>query len=115
MSRFSVDAADIDRMSGSTVLSYGQDSAVKVSKFWILLTLSGFIATAGVASDSPATVIGAMIVAPLMTPILGIALALVLAKRKYLVHSLFAVLGGALLVMSIAFFFSMIEPLGMFT
>jgi uncharacterized membrane protein len=35
-----------------------------------LLLLSAVIATAGVVSDSTATVIGAMIIAPLMTPIL---------------------------------------------
>jgi hypothetical protein len=33
-----------------------------------LLLLSAVIATAGVVSDSTATVIGAMIIAPLMTP-----------------------------------------------
>jgi len=45
------------------------------SRFWILLLLAAVIATAGVVADSTATVIGAMIVAPLMTPILGTALA----------------------------------------
>jgi len=39
------------------------------------------IATAAVVSDSTATVIGAMIIAPLMTPILGIVLGVVTADR----------------------------------
>jgi hypothetical protein len=38
--------------------------------------LAAVIASAGGVSDSTATVIGAMIVAPLMTPILGIVLAM---------------------------------------
>jgi hypothetical protein len=38
------------------------------------------IAAAGVVGDSTATVIGAMIVAPLMTPIPGIVLAVVLGR-----------------------------------
>jgi len=42
------------------------------SRFWILITLASIIAAAGVAADSTVTVMGAMIVAPLMTPILGI-------------------------------------------
>ena len=71
MQRLRVDAADIERMSETTNLSYGPNSAAKTSKYWILLTLAGIIAAAGVAADSPATVVGAMIVAPLMTPIMG--------------------------------------------
>jgi hypothetical protein len=39
----------------------------RLSRFWLLLLLSAVIATAGVVSDSTATVIGAMIIAPLMT------------------------------------------------
>ncbi len=50
------------------------DSGAKRSAFWIMLTLSGIIAVAGVVADSTATVIGAMIVAPLSTPILGAGL-----------------------------------------
>ena len=42
-----------------------------------MLTLAGMIAIAGVLTDSTATVIGAMIIAPLGTPILGIALGIV--------------------------------------
>jgi len=41
----------------------------RVSRFWILLVLSSVIAAVGLASDSTATVIGAMTIAPLMFPI----------------------------------------------
>ena len=61
--------------------------AQKLSRFWLLLTLSSIIAAAGVVGDSTATVIGAMIVAPLMTPILGTMLAVVLGDRKNLLRS----------------------------
>jgi len=115
MKQFRVDEADIGRMTEKTVLSYGPNTAAKTSSFWILLALAGVIATAGVAADSTATVIGAMIVAPLMTPILGTAFSLVIAERHYLARSLLAVLGGALLVISIAFLFGMVEPLGLLT
>jgi uncharacterized hydrophobic protein (TIGR00271 family) len=115
MKLFRIDEADIERMAEKTVLSYGPNTAAKTSKFWILLFLAGIIATAGVAADSPATVVGAMIVAPLMTPIMGTAFALVIAKRHYLARSILAVLGGALLVISTAFLFSMLQPLGLLT
>lgn len=77
----------------------------KTSKFWILLVLAAIIATAGVLADSTATVIGAMIVAPLMTPILGTALALVLADKSNLARSLGLVTAGAAAVVALAFVF----------
>ena len=60
----------------------GPDKGQRLSRFWLLLTLAAVIAAAGVVGDSTATVIGAMIVAPLMTPILGTMLAVVLADRS---------------------------------
>lgn len=50
------------------------DVRAKQSAFWIMLLLSAVIAAGGVLTDSTATVIGAMIIAPLSTPIMGIAL-----------------------------------------
>lgn len=115
MARLQVDGADIERMANKTLLSYGPNSGAKVSQFWILLALAGVIATAGVVSDSTATVIGAMIVAPLMTPILGSAFALVLADRHRAVRSLVTVVGGAALVIAIGIGFGLIEPLDVIT
>ena len=43
-------------------------------RFVVMLFLSTVIATYGVVGDSTATVIGAMIVAPLMTPIMAVSL-----------------------------------------
>ncbi len=67
----------------------------KLSRFWMLLVLAAIIASAGVVADSTATVIGAMIVAPLMTPILGTMLGVVLADRRNLARSVLLVLAGA--------------------
>jgi uncharacterized hydrophobic protein (TIGR00271 family) len=46
-------------------------------RFYILVAVSTLIASFGLISDSTAVIIGAMLVAPLMTPIFGISLALV--------------------------------------
>jgi uncharacterized membrane protein len=73
----------------------GPEVRQRSSRFWILITLASIIAAAGVAADSTATVIGAMIVAPLMTPILGTMLSVVLADRTNLIRSLLHVAGGA--------------------
>ncbi len=53
------------------------DRRAKVSQFWVLLVLASAIAAGGVIGNSTPAVIGAMIVAPLATPIYGVALATV--------------------------------------
>ena len=104
-----VTADDIERMTTATFIEPSIRSRSS-SRFWVLLVLASIIATAGVVSDSTATVIGAMIVAPLMTPILGVAVGLVLADRHPLLRSMALVLLGACLVIAVAFLISMIVP-----
>ena len=82
----------------------------KQSAFWVLLTLAAIIAGSGVVEDSDATVIGAMIVAPLMTPILGTALAVVLADRARIVRGVTTVLAGAALVVALGFLLGLLVP-----
>ncbi|WNM24886.1 DUF389 domain-containing protein [Demequina capsici] len=55
----------------------GEDRLSKLGAWWVMLVLSVAIATYAVLADSTAVVIGAMLVAPLMVPILGLAGALV--------------------------------------
>ncbi len=110
----SVTPTDVHRMVDAVYID-GPVRGRMQSKFWILLLLAAVIATAGVVADSTATVIGAMIVAPLMTPILGTALAVVLADHRHVVSSVSLVVGGALLVVAIAFVIGFIDsPLDAF-
>ncbi|MEU2022182.1 DUF389 domain-containing protein [Streptomyces sp. NPDC016469] len=95
-----VDADAVRRMTGALFIERGLRSPSS-TRFWGLLVLAAVIASAGVVGDSTATVIGAMIVAPLMTPILGCALALVLARRRQVVRCLLLVAGGSLAVVAI--------------
>lgn len=77
------------------------DRVGKRSGFLIMLVLSGVIATAGVIGDSTATVIGAMIIAPLATPIMGMALGIVVGDRHLLARSFAWVAGGFVIVVLI--------------
>ncbi|MBB3039986.1 putative hydrophobic protein (TIGR00271 family) [Hoyosella altamirensis] len=77
------------------------DIQAKRSAFWTMLALSGVIATAGVITDSTATVIGAMIIAPLSTPILGMALGVVTGSIRLIARSAAVVAFGALVVVVI--------------
>ncbi|MCA0295045.1 MAG: TIGR00341 family protein [Actinobacteria bacterium] len=95
--------ADVERMMSRLLLTEGADRPNKLSAFWVLIVLSTVIATAGVMADSTATVIGAMIVAPLMTPILGTALSVVLSRRRLILLNLGMILLGAACVVAISF------------
>ncbi|MBW9094880.1 TIGR00341 family protein [Microbacterium jejuense] len=82
------------------------DRAGKRSGFLIMLVLSAIVAIAGVLTDSTATVIGAMIIAPLGTPILGIALGIVRGHLSLVVRSILWVLTGLGLVILLGLAFS---------
>ncbi|MEJ2746732.1 MAG: DUF389 domain-containing protein, partial [Anaerolineae bacterium] len=70
-------------------------------QFFILITLSAMIAALGLLVNSPAVVIGAMLVAPLMSPIVGTGMAIVLGDARFLRLSLGAVLRGVLLAIGV--------------
>jgi uncharacterized hydrophobic protein (TIGR00271 family) len=105
--RLTVSADDVTRMTSSVFID-GPALGRAASRFWVLLILAAVIATSGLVADSTATVIGAMIVAPLMTPILGVALSIVLADHRHLVRSALLVIGGALVVIAIGALVSLI-------
>ncbi|MEP7358485.1 MAG: DUF389 domain-containing protein [Anaerolineales bacterium] len=63
--------------------------------FFILVVLSCAIATFGLMTDSPAVIIGAMLVAPLMSPILGLSLASVSGQRRMFERAVVALVQGA--------------------
>jgi uncharacterized hydrophobic protein (TIGR00271 family) len=88
----------------------GPDASRKLSRFWILLALAAVIASAGIVADSTATVIGAMIVAPLMTPILGLVLSIVTGDGANALRSLGLVVAGAALVVLIGYLVAMLVP-----
>lgn len=70
---------------------HGSDPRIN---YYLLLLLSALIATFGLLANSPAVVIGAMLVSPLMTPIFGVALSLVLGDTKLLRSATLALGGG---------------------
>lgn len=71
--------------------------------FFMLLTLSTVIATNGLIADSAATVIGAMIIAPLMQPIGAMAYGLASTNRRLLLQASLTTIAGVLCTVSIAF------------
>ena len=71
--------------------------------FFILLALATAIATFGLLSNSAATIIGAMIIAPLMIPIMSLAFSLVILDFRLVSYSLVRLFLGIALTILIAF------------
>jgi len=65
--------------------------------YYMLISLSAMIASLGLIVNSVAVVIGAMLVAPLMSPIIGSGMAIVLGDERFLRRSIGAVVQGAVL------------------
>lgn len=78
------------------------DSVQKQVGFWVLLVLSVVIATLGVLADSTAVVIGAMLVAPLMTPIMGVAAGIVNGWMRRVLAAFATVAGGVAVAIGVA-------------
>lgn len=100
---------DLEHLQDHLDLAHG-DRASKVSAFWTMLTLSAIIAVAGVLGNSTATVIGAMIIAPLGVPIMGIALGIVRGDGGIVARSGGFVAGGVVLVIAIGLLASAMLP-----
>ncbi|MBI5503375.1 MAG: DUF389 domain-containing protein, partial [Deltaproteobacteria bacterium] len=81
----------------ATVLSDIDQGSQATAVYYVLLGLSELIAGFALMINSDATLIGANVVAPLMTPIFGVALGLMRGDLRLLRAALVAEFGGALL------------------
>jgi len=79
--------------------------------FFLLVVLSCIIATLGLLTDSPAVIIGAMLVAPLMSPIIGLGLASLTGDGILLRNAGIALLRGAITAVLIAAILTLINRL----
>jgi uncharacterized hydrophobic protein (TIGR00271 family) len=66
-------------------------------RFYLLLSTSALIAAFGLIANSAAVIIGAMLVSPLMTPIIGSALGLVIGDARLFANALRSVVVGTVL------------------
>ena len=83
-----------------------------VVRFTTLIVLSSAIAAFGLIADSAAVVIGAMLVAPLMTPILATAAAMTMNESRRLLHSMAILFYGTVLAVFVGWAVSAIASSG---
>jgi uncharacterized hydrophobic protein (TIGR00271 family) len=77
--------------------------------FFVLVVLSSVIATLGLVADSPAVIIGAMLVAPLMSPIIGLGLASITGDARLFRDAVVGLLEGAFLAVVISTLLAMVN------
>jgi uncharacterized hydrophobic protein (TIGR00271 family) len=87
-----------------------EDGSEPEMRFYTMAAISSAIATYGLMMNSTAVIIGAMLVAPLMTPIFGISLALVRGDASLLGRSIRAEIAGIVLSVAIAACFGFLMP-----
>lgn len=78
-------------------------SALPVLAYYLMLTFAAAIATFGLLSNSAPTIIGAMIIAPLMSPIISMAFGMVVVDWHLINRSIVMLVSGIILVILLAF------------
>jgi len=99
---------DRHRLYGE-LLYEGDRAQTRIIRFGMLMIFSSIIASMGVISDSTAVVVGAMLIAPLMTPLMAMALSLVMGWPNRLGRSSLVALGGVLLAIGIGYVIGIAE------
>lgn len=88
----------------------GPSTPRRLLNFFALLLSATVIATYGVLSNSTATVIGAMIVAPLMTPIMATAAGVVMGSARRVGRAMALVLAGIVTVILASYLLAWAVP-----
>ncbi len=78
--------------------------------YYVLIVLSAIIASLGLMANSAAVIIGAMLVAPLMTPILTLSLGIVLGEPRVLSRGLESTVKGVGAALVLSAFAALLFP-----
>ena len=91
----------LDRSERVALAARIEDGSTWNLDFILLISLSTAIAALGLVTGSAAVVIGAMLVAPLMMPLLGASLALVQGNRRLILDASRAIVLGFVMALLI--------------
>jgi APA family basic amino acid/polyamine antiporter len=83
--------------------------------YFVMTTLAATIATLGLLLNSAAVIIGGMLVAPLMSPIIGIALSIALGNVRLLRDAAESAIKGVFVAVVVGFVVAAISPLSAVT
>jgi uncharacterized hydrophobic protein (TIGR00271 family) len=95
-------AASTSLQSQLAILNAVRATSIPSRVYWLMNALAAVIACYGLLGNSPAVVIGSMVVAMVLGPISGVALALNEGDRSLLRTALFSLTGGIAWILMIA-------------
>lgn len=104
MERF---ASDFDPLSRPEIRSKARDMSHDPRSFMVLIAASAIIATAGLLVESFAVVVGSMVIAPLVGPVMTAAVGAATGDRKMVVNSVWLQVAGLGLAVAAAAAFSL--------
>jgi uncharacterized hydrophobic protein (TIGR00271 family) len=100
----------LEQSEQESLLAQLRQGARAGRNYYMLIFLSSFIAALGLLQNSAAVIIGAMLVAPLMTPILSLSLGIVLGEVRMLRVAAESVIRGVLAAVGIAVLLTLVLP-----
>jgi uncharacterized hydrophobic protein (TIGR00271 family) len=92
-----------DAVPGSDLTLQMHQVSVPSFAFFFMLALAAVIATFGLIVNSAPAIIGAMIIAPLMAPIMSLSYGLVVFERQLVTRSILTAISGVILVVVLAY------------
>lgn len=104
----------IDTDSEGTIKIIKENTQLRGANFWILFC-GAILASIGLDTNSVAIIIGAMLISPLMSPILGIGLSIGINDNQLFISALKNFVLAVLLSLFTAFIYFLITPFGMVT
>ena len=87
-----------------------RDDARLDSTYVVLMVLSTMLATVGLFLDSASVIIGAMVLAPLMAPIISLSMSMLRYDQRLLKQSLKTVAAGIIVALAVSFTFTLASP-----
>lgn len=110
--RFFARLAPVLTVDEQGLLSKAVEEMARPSTNYIVLSLiAAFIASLGMLADSAPVIIGAMIIAPLMSPLMGFGVGLATGRRELMTRSLGTTALGMALVLAVSFLLGLAAPL----
>lgn len=103
--------APIDPVDHAAILARVQNEGGWSARYAFMVLMSAGIAILGLLLSSPAVIIGAMLVSPLMGPIIGLGFALAVLDWPEVRRSLLALAAGSLLAVGFASLIVLMSPL----
>lgn len=101
----------IAKIDHAAVLQHMREDGRLTSHFSFMVTMSCAIAVLGLLLSSPAVVIGAMLISPLMAPIMSLGFSLCILDFRQMKRALEGLVVGVLMALAISFLIVKMSPL----